>query len=103
MNPNDVQDLWRGAASTPYVGGPVTAHVDIVNQPVAISFDGTTYTTAAWTGTSINNGDGTYTRTARLLVTVDTTFTQPGFYPVLVKVTATPEIPVIQIGAVRVH
>ena len=100
---SNVQDLYRGAASTPYVGGPITAKVDLIAQPVAISFDGTNYTTAAWTGTSVNNGDGTYTRSCRLLVTVDTTFTVPGFYPVLAKITATPEIPVIQLGAVRVH
>lgn len=98
---NDVQDLYPGA--TPYVSGPITARVDLVNQPVAISFDDVTWLTATWTGTSVNNGNGTYTRRAHVLVDVNATFTEKGFYPVLCRVTDNPEIAVIRIGAVRVH
>lgn len=88
--------LYRGA--TEYVEASVTSDVTLDTQPVAFSFDGgTTWTAAAWTGSPA------LTRTARLLVVASTTFTTPGIYTLLVKVTDSPEVPVISAGGVTVR
>lgn len=96
------QVLYRGA--TEYVVGYVTADVDLAELPApAFSFDqGVTWTAAAWSSGAVDNGDGTWTRPAKLLVVVSSTFTSPGNWTALCKVTATPEIPIFVLGAITV-
>lgn len=92
----DVQILERGA--TEFVTADFTASVNLDTQPVHFSFDNKqTWLAGAWTGAVAT------TRTCRLLVVVNTTLPTPGFYPVHVRVTDNPEIPVRQAGAIEVR
>ncbi|HJR88894.1 MAG TPA: hypothetical protein VJ782_01880 [Aeromicrobium sp.] len=96
------QVLYRGA--TEYVAGSVTADVDLsgITAP-DFSFDGTTWTAASWSAAAVDNGDGTWTRTARLLVVVSTTFTTAGPRTVLCRISAAPEVPIFSLGSVDVR
>lgn len=88
--------IYRGA--TEYINAPVVANVTLSSQVVAFSFDaGVTWTAAAWVGSA-----GT-TRTAQLLVVASTTFPAPGMYTLLVRVTDTPEIPIMNAGGITVR
>jgi hypothetical protein len=86
-----------------YLDVTVTADVNLTGV-VELSFDqGTTWTAAAWLGTAAT------TRTARLLLdTTATTGTPPvplwpeGNYPVWVRLTDAPEIPIVSAGSLRV-
>jgi hypothetical protein len=86
-----------------YLDVVVTADENLAGT-VELSFDqGTTWTAAAWLGTAAT------TRTARLLLdTTATTGTPPvlvwpeGNYPVWVRLTDTPEIPIVSAGSLRV-
>lgn len=81
--------------SVEYVSVTVTADVTLDTQPVAISLDhGTTWLTAGWQGSA-----GT-TRSARTASPV--TFTERDNLPVHVRVTDTPEIPIIRAGTLNV-
>lgn len=102
----DPQVLYRGA--TEYVAGTVTADVDLsaIAAPDLSFNGGTTWTAASWSGASVNNGDGTWSRPARLLVDVSTTFGSgsdaTGSHEVLCKISAAPEIPIFKLGSVLV-
>jgi hypothetical protein len=94
----------RPAESKEYVEASVTADVELGAQVVEFAIlagapvDGTTWTAGAWIGTA-----GT-TRTARILVGQGGTLDPgPGNYTVFVRVTDTPEIPVIPAGSLLLY
>lgn len=90
--------LYRGA--TEYVEASITADVTLGSQTVALSFDGgTTWVTAAWQGSA-----GT-TRTAQTSspVVVSSTFTTPGVYKLLARVTDASETTIVKCGGVDVR
>lgn len=86
--------LYTG--TTEYLSVTVRAPVALDAQAVAFSFDGTTWITAAWTGTAST------TRTARALVNAGN-MPAVGVHTLYVRVTSDPEIPVISAGQVTVH
>lgn len=73
----------------------VTADVTLDAQPVEISFDRSTWLSATWIGTA-----GT-TRSAQVLLDA-TNLPSVGNWPVFVRVTDDPEIPVMLAGGIRV-
>lgn len=77
--------------TTEYLTGTVTADVTLDTQPVAVTFDKTTFVTAAWTGTA-----GT-TRGWQVLLT-DTNLPVNNQSFVYVRVTDNPEIPLFRAG-----
>lgn len=93
--------ISKGRGSTENIHAPVTATVSLSAQPVAIAIgrnsDGTyTWLTAAWTG------DVGTTRTA--VTSTPVVFTAANYpnqsYPIYVKVTDTPEVPVMKAGEI---
>ncbi len=79
-----------------YVSVTVTSDVSLSAQPVTVSLDrGATWLPATWQGSA-----GT-TRTAR--TTSPVTFASTGLKTVLVKVTDTPEVPIIEAGRISVN
>ena len=88
--------------SIEYVEAPVTADVSIVGKTVAISIKrpGTTDTwlAADWVGTPTTTGTA---RTTSAVAFAVATY-PPGDYIVRVKVTDTPEIPIMQAYYLRV-
>jgi hypothetical protein len=78
-----------------YLTVTVTADVTLDTQPVDISFDRQVWVTAAWQGSS-----GT-TRDARALID-GTNVPAPGVWPVYVRITDSPETPVVYAGSVTV-
>jgi len=88
-------DLRLPAGTVEYVNAPVTASVDLDTQAVTISIDGkTTWLPAGWIG------DPGPTRTAR--TTTPVTWTA-GYHHVYVKVTDSPEIPIMKAGKIIVE
>lgn len=90
-----IRTIYRG--STEYLEVAVTADVTLASQPVSISFDRTTWHSAAWTG------DPGLTRTARLLVGSSGCPVPAKSTPVFVRITDNPEAPVIYAGTLAVR
>lgn len=85
--------LYTG--TTEFLTVTVTSNLTLDAQPVYISFDRTEWLTASWTGAA-----GT-TRSARVLLD-STNLPPPGKHPVYVKVTDSPEIPVVRADDITV-
>ncbi len=85
--------IYRG--TTEYLDVTVTCDVELGSQAVAISFDRDTWLNAAWIGSA-----GT-TRTCRVLV-ADANLPAGRDANVFVRVTDTPEIPVILAGPIKI-
>jgi hypothetical protein len=78
-----------------YLSVSVTADVTLDTQPVEFSFDRSTWHAATWLGTA-----GT-TRSAQVLLD-ETNLPSVGNWPVFVRVTDSPEIPVMLAGGIKV-
>ncbi len=78
--------------TTEYLSLDVTANVSLSTQDVAVTFDRETFHDAEWQGSA-----GT-TRVCRLLVDDDVLPEGYGVVPIYVRVTDSPEIPLIQSG-----
>ena len=82
--------------TTEYLTATLTATVTLDAQPVAFSFDGVTYTSASWVGAAAKR------RKAQILLNAGN-WPGAGTRTVYVKVTDSPEIPVINVGQVTFH
>ena len=82
--------------TTEYLSVTVYAGVTLDAQVVALSFDRSTWISAAWTGTAATQ------RQARALINAGN-IPAVGTYAVYVRVTDSPEIPVMAAGQVTVH
>ena len=85
--------IYRG--TTEYISAQITGDTTLNTQTVEMSFDRTTWLTAEWVGTA-----GT-TRTCRILASATNLPTDANF-DVWVRITDTPEIPVLRAGHVQI-
>lgn len=94
--------LYRGTIE--YLDVPITATVDLTDQPVYISLDNReTYVAATWGDPSVESvdkyGRTVYTRYAIVLFGEDNPLPTSNNVPVFVKVTDDPEVPVVRAGS----
>jgi hypothetical protein len=85
------------AGSVEHLAATVTADIELDAQTVEFSTDGETWHAADW------EGDPGLTRTARTVAPITWESTGRGPVPVLVRVTDTPEVPIIIAGEVLVR
>lgn len=88
MTAATARTIYKG--SVEYLSVTVTADVTLDAQPVAISFDRTTWVACTWQGTA------GLTRTASVLAN-DANLPATNS-PVFVKVTDSPEVPIVNAG-----
>lgn len=86
--------VYRG--SVEFLTVTVTSSVPLDAQPVAISFGGDTWLEAAWIGTVGKQ------RKAQTLIS-NATLPPAGTYPLYVRITDSPEVPIVPAGTVVVH
>lgn len=85
------------AGTIEYLGVTLTSDQTLDTQPVAVSFDRTTWHNATWTGTA------GLTRTARVLVGDTVPLPQKGTWTVYTRVTDNPEAPIVAAGVLEVR